>query len=208
MTEIETYLPNASASDSIRKANERILTGYASQLLPQFRSKIFGARIKPGDSCIESAEAEELAILISELHSYRQSLSDGIDQLRLTSAELEIVPMPLWCFTKRHEMRLLSIKIEQAALIQQAARKQGKKTEPVQQGLENISPARQAKKLKAKQHDAHQKKLKQFGLLKRTAFYDLVINEIGFDMFDDFMNRANEIAEERQSAECDAEVAP
>jgi len=208
MNDIQTYSPDKDTDDSFRKDKERILTRYALELLPEFRSKIFGAKLKPEDSCIESADAEELLALISELHSYRASLVDGIDQLRLTSAELEIVPMPLWCFARRRELRLQSIKTEQAALFQQALRKQASKAEPAQLTRQELSPAKSKKKQKAEQHAIHQEKQKRFEFLKRKVFYELVVTQIGYDLFDDLMNQASKIAEKEQAAECLAEPAP
>lgn len=195
MTQIQTYVPSTDGCDSVRKANERILTRYAAELLPPFHSKIFGTTIKADDSCIESAEDEELCILKLELESYFVNLKSGMNQLRAKSAELGIEFTPRWCADKYQGLKALAIGIEVAAHTQRVLRKQERKVDMAQQIPQDISPAKRQKKLKAEQHAIHQAKAKAFNASKRGHLYRLITEIIGEDAYVQLRDSAHSLAE-------------
>jgi hypothetical protein len=200
MTQIQTYAPTIEGCDSVRKANERILTRYVSEIFRPFYSKIFGATIKPGESCVESAEAEELKILFNELHSYRAELKDGLDQVRIRSNELGIFPVPLWALNRLRDLRAQSVEVERLALAQLAKRKLNAKTEHAYQLLV-ADKKKKNKASKAELHSMHQENQKRYEFLKRTTFYQLVAERIGSDLFADLMGQAAGIAERQHFSE-------
>lgn len=200
MIQIETYAPLAKGCDSVRKANERILTRYVSGTLRPFHSKIFGAAIGPEESCVESAEAEELKILINELHSYRAGLHESLSQVRIKCNELGIFPVPLWAVHRIRDLRAQSVDIERFALAQLAERKLKSKTEHAYQVFV-ADKKKKNKDPKADLHSIHQENQKRYEFLKRTAFYELVAQRFGADLFGDLMRQAAEIAERRHFSE-------
>ena len=158
--------------------------------LPKFFSTIFGACICPTDTCIESAEIEELEALKSEIKIYKSMLGVGWRKTKKKANELDLFPIPFWAHDIYKNLWANAEAIEGAA---QARIYRNK--------LESSRKPSKQKKIKAQLHALHQEKLKRFDFAKRQAFYDLVKNHIGDDLFNFFMEQARLTASATQSAD-------